>query len=144
MSKKNKIRPIAICLFRHGDRILVVESTDRSTGQNFVRPAGGGIDFGETSLQAIAREIQEELDAEITQVRFLGVLESRFECHGEPGHEIVFVYDAVFADRRFYDQDEIPGQEGDDKFMAVWRSLGDLRTGRVRLVPEGLWTLLEG
>jgi 8-oxo-dGTP pyrophosphatase MutT (NUDIX family) len=58
MGKKPKIRAIAICFFRRGDRILVHEDMDSVKGSAFARPLGGGIDFGETSQDAMAREIR--------------------------------------------------------------------------------------
>lgn len=61
-----------------------------------------GVEFGETSRQAIVREVQEELSGEITDLRLLGVLENRFTFDGEDGHEIVFVYDGRFADEFMY------------------------------------------
>ncbi len=139
---KPRIRPIAICIFRHGDRILVSETLDEVKGETFARPLGGGIEFGETSAEGMVREIQEELGAAVQTVKLLGVLESLFDCHGKAGHEIVFVYDAVFSDPAFYHQDAIQGIEGSETFTAVWRSLRDLRSGSTRLVPEQLWSLL--
>ena len=89
----NRIRPLAICVFYRDRRILVNEAHDPLTGQTFYRPLGGGIEFGETSVKAIAREIREEIGAEVTQLRLLGTLESLFTFSGVAGHEIVQVYD---------------------------------------------------
>lgn len=142
MAKTLKIRPISICVFQHQGRILVVEKVDSHRGDRFARPAGGGIDFGETSAEAIVREIDEEFGAEVEQVKLLGVLESIFTCDREAGHEIVFVYDASFCDRSLYEQPQIQGREGADEFVAVWRSLQELREAGTRLVPEALIELL--
>ncbi|NJL86631.1 MAG: NUDIX hydrolase [Leptolyngbyaceae cyanobacterium SM1_1_3] len=139
---KPKIRPIAICLFRQGDRILVAEGYDAQTGKTFCRPLGGGIDFGETSQAAIAREVQEELGADITDSCLLGILESIFSYNGELLHEIVFVYDARFADSSWYEKPVLQVQEGKRQFKAHWRSLDDLQATNLQLVPEQLWTLL--
>jgi 8-oxo-dGTP pyrophosphatase MutT (NUDIX family) len=88
------LRAIAICVFRHQDHILVLDISDPATGERFYRPAGGGIEFGEHSLDALRREMREELGAEIHSPLLLGVLENIFYYNGQPGHEIVFVYDA--------------------------------------------------
>ncbi|NER78781.1 MAG: NUDIX hydrolase [Leptolyngbya sp. SIO1D8] len=142
MGKKPRIRPIAICLFRQGDRILIHEGVDTVKGIRFARPLGGGIDFGENSREAIVREIREELGAAIKDVEQLGILESIYLYEGEPGHEIVFVYDAHFIDESLYEQPTLMGQEGDQIFEAYWRSLDEIRGTSLVLVPEGLWQFL--
>ena len=143
MGKKSRIRAIALCLLRHGDRILVSEGFDAVKQLAFCRPLGGGIDFGETSQAAVGREIREELGVEITAVTQLGILESIFEYEGSQHHEIVFVYDARLVDDSLYARGELEAIEGKDRFVARWRSLSELRSGNPRLVPEALWTLLE-
>ncbi|MGK7891219.1 MAG: NUDIX hydrolase [Leptolyngbyaceae cyanobacterium] len=140
--KKKRIRPIAICLFRYQDKILVHSGFDAIKQEYFYRPLGGGIDFGESSYDAVIREIQEELGAAICHVALVGILESTFTVNGQPGHEIVFVYDAEFVDRRLYEQPILQAVEGKDTFEAEWRSLQSLRDGPGILVPEALWTLL--
>lgn len=142
MGKKPRIRPIAICLFRQGDRILVHEGDDPVKGIRFARSLGGGIDFGEHSKDAVVREIREELGADVTDVELLGVIESAYIYLGEPGHEIVFVYDGRFVDESLYEQDVLIVTEGERQFEARWRSLDELRGNPLVLVPEGLWDLL--
>ncbi|MBD2232916.1 NUDIX hydrolase [Phormidium tenue] len=142
MGKKARIRPISICLLRRGDEILVHESYDSVKERGFARPLGGGIDFGETSAAAAIREIKEELGADIAEVELLGVVENIFVYEGEPGHEIVFVYDGRFVDESLYGQESLDVVEGKRQFKAVWRSPADLRHGPHRLVPEQLWDFL--
>lgn len=138
-----RIRPIAIGIFRKGDSILVFEGYDPSKDQTFCRPLGGGIDFGEHSRETLIREIREELQAEISEVRYLATLENIFVHHGRPGHEIVAVYEAAFADPAFYEGDELIGYEDDNsEFKAVWRSLKIFQRGEVPLYPDGLLELL--
>lgn len=137
------IRPIAICLLRQGERILVFEGYDHVKDQVFYRPLGGSIEFGESGQQAVERELLEELGARITQVRYLCTLENIFTCNGKPGHEIVMVYAAHFADPGWYAQDEFTGHEDDGApFKALWKSLGDFGPGGAPLYPEGLLKIL--
>lgn len=142
MGKKPRIRPIAICLFRRGDRILVHEGIDPLNNTHFARPLGGGIEFGEHSQEAIVREIREELGVAIENVRWLGILESIYIYRGEPGHELVFVYDAHFVDETLYGKETLTAREGERTFEACWRSLDELRGDSLVLVPEGLWQFL--
>jgi len=50
---------------------------------------GGGVDFGETSRDALQREFQEEIQAELTNIRHLGCLENLCNFNGQQGHEIL-------------------------------------------------------
>jgi len=67
-----RIRALALCVFHHEGKILVHRFYDPIKQQSVFRPVGGGIEFGETSAQAIAREVQEELVQSIHSVRLLG------------------------------------------------------------------------
>jgi 8-oxo-dGTP pyrophosphatase MutT (NUDIX family) len=139
-----KIRPIALCLFRQRDRILVSRDYDSVKMDYYYRPLGGGIEFGETSRDAVIREIREELGAEIENVVWLGTIENIFTLEGDPGHEIVLIYDATFVDRSLYERDALIGHELEigSSFVAEWMSLDDLQRGPARLVPEGLAALI--
>lgn len=142
--KKHTIRPLAICVFHHNGRILAAEGYDPVKGQTFYRPLGGAIEFGEHSAAAIERELAEELGAAVTDLRYLGALENIFTYNGEMGHEIVMVYDGVFADRSLYEREVIEGSEDDGvAFRAVWVSLNDCRDPAAPpLYPSGLIDLL--
>lgn len=138
-----RIRALALCVFHHDGKILVNEFTDPITKQTFFRPIGGGIDFGETSADAIVREVQEELDLPITDVQLIGTLESLFTYAGKPGHEIVRVYDAMFVDSAVYEMPYLNAQESDGAaFTAAWHSSASF-TNESPLVPEGLYDLLK-
>ena len=141
---KERIRPIAICLFRRGGRILVSEAFDSAKGDHFCRPLGGGIEFGEHSRDAVRREILEETGFEVENLKLVGVLESIFIYEGERGHEVVFVYDAEFVDKSLYEKGEIQGCETEIgvRFVARWRTLEELSGRKVRLTPEPLAALL--
>jgi len=136
------IRVIAICLFRIDGNILVFEGFDSVKETFFYRPLGGEVNPGETTEEAIVREIHEELDQEIVDIHLLGVLENLFVLEGAPGHEIVFVYDGRFADESVYENTSLTVREDNgDVFEATWRSLDSFDNSH-RLVPECLTSLL--
>lgn len=139
-----KIRPISICLFRNGNRILVCENFDSVKQDYFCRPLGGGIEFGESSRAAMLREIEEEVGLEVENLRLIDVVENIFVCEGGQGHEVVFVYDAEFVDKSLYQQEEISGYEHEVNahFKAKWFAVEEIQKCKVRLVPEGLVQLL--
>ncbi|MCX5658820.1 MAG: NUDIX hydrolase [Planctomycetota bacterium] len=135
------IRVTALCLFRDGGRILVAEEPAAPGQPRFARPLGGGVEQGETSRAAIAREIREELGQAVTSLRLLGVLENLFTYQGKSGHEIVFVYDGRFVDESVYRLPELPIVEAGHASPAVWRSLDSFGPD-CPLVPAGLMALL--
>jgi 8-oxo-dGTP pyrophosphatase MutT (NUDIX family) len=145
--KRNKIRPLAICVFRHGDRIFAAEGYDPVKDQIFYRPLGGRIEFGERSHESIRRELMEEVGQEIADLRYLGTLENIFTFAGEPGHEIVLVYDGAFVNQAIYAKDGLIGHEDDDarsEFRAVWKLLDFFRAPDAPpLYPDGLLELLD-
>jgi len=139
----HRIRPLALCIFHHDGKILLSEAQDPIKNRPFFRPVGGGIEFGETSADAIAREVQEELGLAITDVRLLGTLENIFTYAGRPGHEIVQVYDAKFVDASIYELSRLDGKESDGAtFTAKWLAWKGF-TDEAPLVPDGLYELLR-
>jgi 8-oxo-dGTP pyrophosphatase MutT (NUDIX family) len=140
----NQIRPLAICVFRHQDRILVFEGYDKAKGETFYRPLGGGIEFGETGEHTISREIREEIGAQAGKLKYLGALENIFTFNGTPCHEIVLVYDGVLHPLGLYEQVVILGREANgDEFSAYWKALDEFGRGKAILYPPGLLNLLR-
>jgi 8-oxo-dGTP pyrophosphatase MutT (NUDIX family) len=138
-----RIRALAICIFRRGNDILVIEAVDSVKGETFYRPLGGGIEFGETSAAAAAREVREEVGAEICELRYLGTLENLFIYEGTPGHEIVQVHEGQFVDRVLYAKATIIGAESDGTpFRAVWKPLESFSSS-APLYPTALKELLS-
>ena len=140
------IRPIAICVFRHHGKILVFEGYDPQKNETFYRPLGGGIEFGERSMDTVCRELREEISAEVRDLVYLGTLESIFTFDGKPGHEIVQVYDGMLTESGLYGQAVILGHEAGvgEPFRAMWKSLDEFGSGKSILYPEGLLEMLSG
>lgn len=132
------IRPIAICLFRHDDKILLAQYRDVVKQQEFYRPLGGAIEFGERASETIARELREEIGADVCDLRYLFTLENLFTLNGKPGHEIVLVFDGAFVDHALYEQPVLYARESNEAFDAVWKSLRELETDSRPLYPDGL------
>ena len=142
----SQIRPLAICLFSHNNKILVSEEHDPTKGETFYRPLGGGIEFGEHSSETIHRELMEEIGAEVKDLVYLGTLENIFVFDGTPGHEIVQVYDGALVESGLYEQAVISGYEAgvNLSIKVMWKSLDEFGPGKSILYPEGLLELLLG
>lgn len=136
MGKAGKIRVLVLGLIRDGDRVFVSEGFDPVKQQTFYRALGGGVDFGETSLEALQREFQEELQAELTNIRYLACLENLFVYNGQACHELVQLYECDFADPRFYQLEEVMFMESHEQHKALWIKSDRFRLGELHLVPE--------
>ncbi len=149
MAKKNRIRVLALCVFRRDDQIFVAQGYDSAKDETFYRPIGGGIDFGERGSETVVREVWEEINAPVRDVRYLGTLESIFVYEGNSGHEICLIYDGAFTeDYRNIDEYTVEGTDDDEDgshvlFTATWKPLSFFREGGAPLYPDGLLELLD-
>lgn len=134
---RSKIRAKAMGVVYRGAKILaspVIESDGAIKGY---RLPGGSIEFQETSTAALTREFMEEFAAPLKDVRLLTVLENIFSYRGTPGHELVFVYTAAFADESLYEKDEFVMLDatGDDQ-PYIWVDPAALPAG-TDIFPTG-------
>ena len=129
-----------------GIRYYLPKAYDPNKDEYFFRPIGGGIEFGETSVQAIEREVLEEIQQQIAQPKLICVLENLFSFDGQQGHEIVFVYDAEFVDSALYKEAEIQGYETNGfTYIAQWLSREQIEFSRSPVYPKGIesWLFRE-
>lgn len=138
----SKIRVISICVFRRGNSILVFEGFDIARKTHYYRPLGGGIEPGERAVDAVRREIREEVQLESDGFELLGILENIFELDGKPRHEIVFVFDGRLVDESVYGTTLTVRDIGAPPTTACWRDLNSFDESH-RLTPEGLISLLR-
>lgn len=136
---KQKIRVKALAWIEDKDMLFVVKLHDSVKADDYYRPVGGSVEFGERSHETVIREVREELDTEIKLIASPFVVENHFTCDGEIGHEIDFLYPASFTDPCFYDRKtfrliEANGEVAD----ALWIPIADCVRGSLRLVPEEL------
>ncbi len=137
-----QIRALALGLIHNGSRLFVSEGYDPAKQQTFYRPLGGGIEFGEPSDLALRREFQEELQAELCNLRYLGCLENLFTYNTQAGHELVQLYACDFADPSFYQQERIEFVEDERSGVAVWIEVARFKNKELPLYPEGIFTYL--
>ncbi|MEJ8562699.1 NUDIX domain-containing protein [Yoonia sp. GPGPB17] len=105
---------------------------------------GGGVEFGETWRDALAREFNEELGLTIEVTGSPLVIENLYEHHGEKGHEIVFAADVTFPDGAFADTNVVHFKEDNGATcVARWFDLEDLARRSIPLFPQGLDGLLR-
>lgn len=89
-------------LIIRNNKILLVDMDN----SGFLSLPGGHVELGETTKEAIIREIKEETKKEITIKKYLGVIENYFiNKHGIKTHEIAFYYQLNFVDNKINEED---------------------------------------
>lgn len=126
---------------RPRDGALLVSEDANPAGELFHRPLGGHVEFGEHALDAVGRELREEVGQSLTSVRLAGVLENIFEWAGVTQHEIVFVFSAAFADETAYEVIEQPILDSDGPTRVIWRAQD---AAGPPLYPDGMAALAGG
>ncbi len=141
--KPGRIRVLALGIIWRGDELLLMEGYDPAKRQTFYRPLGGGVEFGEHARDALLREFKEELGAELVNIRYRGALENVFTFNHQPGHEIMLLFEADFADQSLYARDDLVAVEDQERIPTAWKRLADF-TDETPLYPVGLSELLAG
>jgi 8-oxo-dGTP pyrophosphatase MutT (NUDIX family) len=141
--KPGQVRPIAICIFIYKGSLFVGEHYDPVKRETFYRPLGGSIEFGERGSECVVRELREEMNAEVKDLVYQGTLENIFVYNGQPGHEIVLVYQGKFVDPYFYELESVKCRNDGKEFLARWKPMSEFRERRASLYPDGLLDFLE-
>jgi 8-oxo-dGTP pyrophosphatase MutT (NUDIX family) len=136
MPKFGQIRFLALGLIKDGERLFLSQGFDEVKRTTFYRALGGGVKFGETSIEALQREFREEIKADLTNIKYLGCIESIFSYNNQKGHEIIQVYNCDFADNSFYQLEQITFKEKHRKKTALWVGREKCKTGELLVVPE--------
>ena len=113
----------ALALVWRGPELLMIRvDADSGTVRGY-RPIGGGVEFMETSGQAIRREIREELGTECELGKFHGYVENLYNFHGHNGHEIMALWDVTLANKNLYELEQVPyAEESLAHDFLVWRN----------------------
>jgi 8-oxo-dGTP pyrophosphatase MutT (NUDIX family) len=119
-----QIRVLTLAIIKKDGKVLAQKGHDKIKNEDFFRLLGGGVDFGENSLDALKRELKEELDAEIINCKLVKVLENIFIFNGNQGHEICFVYEADFANQNNYQRENFSILDSRG-YVAEWVELNE-------------------
>jgi ADP-ribose pyrophosphatase YjhB (NUDIX family) len=124
--------------------MLTISAQDPDRPKPHYSVPGGGVEFGETSDQALCRKMREELGAEIANLELCAVTEEIFEVAGQTYHGIVFLYEGRFVDPSFYARPVIPYVGGlEPRAKATWMPISVFLSGEKRLVPVRLVEMLR-
>ena len=129
-------RVAGVCI--HDGHVLL----HRDDKDDFWVMPGGRPRLFESSLDALVREMKEEITTDVKVLRLLWVVENFFEHAGEQWHEIAFYYQmSLPEDSPYRDVGlDFTGQEGDVTFLFHWFPIDEIE--RVLLYPTFLKTAL--
>ncbi|MCT4598138.1 MAG: NUDIX domain-containing protein [Vallitalea sp.] len=128
---KSTIRPTAKGIIRKNNKILVIEEKE----DNYYRLLGGGIEFKETSTQALLREFKEEIGADIKEYKYLGMMENIFSFKEMDIHEICFLYDVILPDD-YYNNDGFEVLGDIIPATTKWVNIEEFKSRKKELLPE--------
>lgn len=134
-AREPKIRPIVLGLVRRDEEILVEEGYDSIKNETFYRFLGGGIEFGESGVDALKREFKEETNLDIDVKNYICTLENIFIFEKRKGHEIGLVYEIALPDYA-YEMDEFKQVEAGVIRRAKWIDKKEFLSGNLKLYPE--------
>jgi len=133
---QNQIRVLSVALIENNGKYLAALGYDKNKDQKFYRAPGGGVEFGETSVEALKREMLEEFAVEVGEIELLEVVENIFQFEGRGGHEICFIYKARIVDQEFLNRtDKIKVLDNENVF-ALWVNKPEFK--ETPFYPEGI------
>lgn len=140
MNKFKEIRPVVLGIARNNNKILVSQGYDKITGQTFYRCLGGGIEFLETSEEALKREYKEELGIDIDVQEFCGIAENIFVFEGKGAHELILFYNIKIKDNDF--KEEYCVLEEETQTEAFWIDIEEFKNNNKILYPKQIFKYL--
>lgn len=112
-----KLNIRAAVIITHKNKILL----HRDLRTDYYALVGGRVKLGETSEETIKREIKEEMGKDIEIKGYIATIENFFNAENKKYHEIIFVYDAEFIDKKDKENiDTIKNIEGEEYLRYEW------------------------
>lgn len=130
MLDNNKFNYRVSALVRKGNKVLL----HKSRKDDFYAFPGGRVKIGESSIEALKREFEEEIGEQIEVQEFVGMVENFFEYNQKKYHELMLVFEVEFDNKELYDVDKIKGLEEDGKIEFVWTDINEIKNMDVRPV----------
>ncbi len=125
----------------HNNKILL----HRDINKSYYALVGGRIKFGETSDEAIVREIKEELGKDVEIIEFITVVENLFKLNNRNYQEYLFIYKLEFKNEKDkLIETTLKNVEGEEEshVQYEWVDLNDL--DNVIIKPKIFKEVLQG
>lgn len=130
------IRAAAVII--HNNKILV----HRNMKSDHYALIGGRVEIGEPSDETVKREILEETGKKIEITGYIGTIENFFEMKGPKYHEIMFVHQVEFIDKKDKEiQTTLTNVEGKDYLQYEWIDINKIQ--EYKILPETIKGILK-
>lgn len=137
MDKFKEIRPVVLGIAKKNNKILVSKGYDKVKEQTFYRCLGGGIEFLETSQEALKREYNEEIGIDIIVEDFCGISENIFTYQGKKAHELIFFYNIKIKEEDIKEKYHII--DDNCEVDAYWIDVDEFKNNKKTLYPEQIY-----
>jgi len=132
---QNQISAKTMCIITNDGKLLVNKGYDKVKKETFYRLIGGKVEFGEKNVDAVKREIKEELGVDVSNLKFITAKEEIFTYVDTPGHEVIFLFSGKIADKKVLNSKEIANPDSND-FPAVWIPIKEVLENEFILYPS--------
>ncbi len=138
--RNHRVNVRCAAIIRHEGHVLVCREDD----DEFVCLPGGRVQRGESSLQALHREMDEELNAKVSDPQLRYIIENFFWRYGKKYHEFGFYYEVEPPNHIPFKYGE-PCATGEDDGTILsfeWASFSPEGLAYVNLHPHSMRTRL--
>lgn len=123
-------------ILEHKDYILL----HKCKNKDYYALIGGRIKIGETSEEAIKREILEETGKEVEIVKYIATIENFFKEESQKYHEINFIYQLKFKEEN-ENIEKIENKEGKKYIEYKWISKKEIEN--IKILPQPLKEIIN-
>ena len=136
---QNGVNLIVRSVITHKNHILLSTTTDHNKefSKNLYFLPGGHVDYKESAINALKRELLEELYLEAGKIRFIGALECSWDKKGSIYHEINLVYHVELPNLSL----DKPPKSSEPFIKFVWCPTTDL--SNYNILPQQLLPMLQ-
>lgn len=123
--------------FEYNNKVLL----HKIDADDFWNLVGGRVKTGETTIQAIKREIKEELNTDIIDAKLILISENFFKFNENNGHEMLFVYKITLdKNSEILKCEEFRGQDRKD---ATYRWIDKQDIKNHKCLPKLIYELVK-
>ncbi len=123
----------------HKNHILLSTTTDynKEFAKGLYFLPGGHVDYNESAIDALKRELLEEMYLPTQKIKFIGALECSWDKKGNIYHELNLLYHVQFSNLSL----NIPPKSSEPFIQFIWYPIQNLSS--CNILPEQLKPMLQ-